>query len=104
MSNGTFEEFFQEKNEWSLKTFGTPEQRGPMGPIKHLELEIGEIKDNPGDLMEYVDCIFLIFDAAYRAGFGYKRILAACWEKLAINKARRWPPITVGDEPQLHLK
>jgi hypothetical protein len=56
-----------EKAAWSLATFGSVAERGPKGPLNHLLKELEELRDNPRDLMEYVDCLFLIDDAAMRA-------------------------------------
>jgi hypothetical protein len=84
------ERFWCERAEWSEQTFGPKHERGPEGPLKHLEKERLEALANPKDIMEYVDCIFLIEDAAYRAGFSYYELMEALWKKLEINKARKW--------------
>ena len=103
IGNGSFSDFIAAKTEWSLATFGTIAERGPQGPLKHLKKEIEEILAAPTDLLEYVDGIFLIFDAAMRAGFTYEQILEGCWRKLEINKARQWSKPSA-DEPVFHVK
>lgn len=86
------ERFWCERAEWSEATFGPRHERGPIGPLMHLKKEIDEVLANPGDITEYVDCIFLIEDAAYRAGFSYYELMEALFEKLEINKKRKWGP------------
>lgn len=87
-------QFWTERSFWSMITFGGIKERGPIGPLKHLAKEAQEAQDKPDDIMEYVDCLFLTFDAAERAGFTYDQLLEAAWVKLEINKARKWGPKT----------
>lgn len=89
-----FEEFLDARSQWADETFGTPSERGPLGPLRHLKEEVEEVLAAPDDLLEYVDCIFLLFDAARRAGFSYEELLQGCYRKLEINKARKWGPKT----------
>jgi hypothetical protein len=86
--------FWDEQAEWSQATFGKDSERGPIGPLKHLEKEAREAQDKPADLMEFVDCLFLTFDATRRAGFTLSQLTEAAFKKLAINKARTWPKTT----------
>ena len=51
--------------EWSEKTFGNV---GPIGPLKHLSKEALEAAADPGDLSEWADMQFLLWDAQRRAG------------------------------------
>lgn len=113
--------FFEAQAEWSRMQFGPDSERGPLGPLKHLRKEVNEAIETAellallkGDspeaeavrrelLMEIVDGQFLVFDAGRRAGFTYDQILAACWEKLAINKTRKWNKPT-SDEPVEHIR
>ncbi len=88
---------------WSQKTFGLDSVRGPMGALKHLELEAKEAQENPEDRIEYADCFLLILDAARRAGINAKELIALAQEKLAINKKRVWPT-PVDDMPVMHVK
>lgn len=53
-------------------------------------------------LTELADCVFLVFDAARRAGFDYAQLVQACWDKLEVNKQRAWPAPTYSDEPVEH--
>lgn len=86
--------------EWSQSTFGDV---GPVGPLKHLSKEALEAAAEPGDLSEWADMQFLLWDAQRRAGITDVQITLAMIEKLAINKARDWPEPKDG-EPRLHIK
>lgn len=95
--HGPMEQFFQARQEWSFETFGAHTERGPEGPLKHLEKEVKEaiaawiVGGNVLDFLEeLVDCQFLVHDAVSRAGFTYDAFLDACWKKLAKNRTRRW--------------
>lgn len=89
-----------EHAEWSQTTFGNV---GPIGPLKHLSKEALEAAAEPGDLSEWADMQFLLWDAQRRAGITDKQITQAMIEKLAVNKLRDWPDPKDG-EPRLHLK
>lgn len=90
----------QRHAEWSEKTFGNV---GPIGPLKHLSKEALEAADDPGDLSEWADMQFLLWDAQRRAGITDEQITVALEEKLKINMARHWPEPKDG-EPRLHIK
>lgn len=86
--------------EWSQATFGGV---GPIGPLKHLSIEALEAAEAPGDLSEWADLQFLLWDAQRRAGITDEQITQAMIDKLAVNKARTWPEPKDG-EPRLHVK
>lgn len=86
--------------EWSQATFGNV---GPVGPLKHLSKEALEAAAEPGDLSEWADMQFLLWDAQRRAGITDEQITQAMIEKLAVNKQRKWPEPKDG-EPRLHIK
>ncbi|EBM0567915.1 DUF550 domain-containing protein [Salmonella enterica] len=86
--------------EWSDSTFGNV---GPVGPLKHLSKEALEAAAEPGDLSEWADMQFLLWDAQRRAGIRDGEITAAMEEKLKVNMARQWPEPKDG-EPRLHIK
>jgi ParB family transcriptional regulator, chromosome partitioning protein len=96
-------QFWREQSAWSQSVFGKDNERGPIGPLKHLAKEAVEAQEKPDDLMEFVDCLFLTFDATRRAGFTYDQLLEAAWKKLEINKARKWSKPT-SDEPVEHVR
>ncbi len=86
--------------EWSDATLGDV---GPIGPLKHLSKEALEAAAEPGDLSEWADMQFLLWDAQRRAGITDEQIALAMVEKLAVNKKREWPEPKDG-EPRLHIK
>ena len=90
----------REHAEWSDVTFGDV---GPVGPLKHLSKEALEAAAEPGDLSEWADMQFLLWDAQRHAGITDEQITLAMVEKLAVNKQREWPEPKDG-EPRLHIK
>lgn len=94
------EQIRNEHAEWSQSTFGSV---GPIGPLKHLSKEALEAAAEPGDLSEWADMQFLLWDAQRRAGITDEQITQAMTEKLAVNKQREWPEPKEG-EPRLHIK
>ncbi|MBK5751587.1 DUF550 domain-containing protein [Klebsiella pneumoniae] len=90
----------REHAEWSQATFGNV---GPVGPLKHLSKEALEAAAEPGDLSEWADMQFLLWDAQRRAGVTDEQITQAMIDKLAVNKQRKWPEPKDG-EPRLHIK
>lgn len=90
----------REHAAWSLATFGDV---GPVGPLKHLSKEALEAAAEPGNLSEWADMQFLLWDAQRRAGISDEQINQAMVEKLAVNKQRQWPEPLDG-EPRLHIK
>lgn len=91
----------QEHAMWSQETFGDDKERGPMGPLKHLEKEAKEVQANLADKSEYADCLLLILDASRRAGISPLQLIKAAQDKLIVNKSRTWPKLNewVFDEP-----
>ncbi|CAH4962003.1 DUF550 domain-containing protein [Citrobacter portucalensis] len=94
------EQVRREHAAWSQATFGDV---GPVGPLKHLSKEALEAAAEPGDLSEWADMQFLLWDAQRRAGISDEQINQAIVEKLAVNKQREWPEPKDG-EPRLHIK
>lgn len=90
----------REHAEWSESMFGNV---GPVGPLKHLSKEALEAAAEPGDLSEWADIQFLLWDAQRRAGITDEQITRAMAEKLEVNKTRQWPEPKDG-EPRLHIK
>ena len=90
----------REHAAWSQATFGDV---GPVGPLKHLSKEALEAAAEPGDLSEWADMQFLLWDAQRRAGISDEQINQAMVEKLVVNKQRKWPEPKDG-EPRLHIK
>ncbi|KKN27333.1 hypothetical protein LCGC14_0865580, partial [marine sediment metagenome] len=81
------QQFQEEQGEWANVTF---EGQNVHGKLAHLKKEIGELQDDPADLMEYADCFMLLLDAARKVNITADQILEAAWRKLEINKNREW--------------
>jgi len=81
---------------WSQVTFGTDTERGPLGPLKHLEKEAREAQQEPFNAYEHADCLLLVLDASRRSGLTLQALIHAAEQKLAVNKQREWPK---GREP-----
>lgn len=99
-------DFWREQAAWSNATFGTEQERGPIGALKHLKLEVNEALEAETEeerRKEIVDCQFLVQDAARRSGMSMRQFFTMCLEKLEINKKRKYPKPT-SDEPSLHEK
>ncbi len=94
------EQVRREHAVWSQATFGDV---GPVGPLKHLSREALEAAAEPGDLSEWADMQFLLWDAQRRAGISDKQLTQAMVEKLVVNKQRDWPE-PIDGEPRLHIK
>lgn len=73
----------REHAEWSKATFGNV---GPVGPLNHLSKEALEAAAEPGDLSEWADMQFLLWDAQHRAGITDEQITQAMIDKLAVHK------------------
>lgn len=109
--------FYRDQAEWSRLTFGQDYVRGPRGPLEHLVKEAKEclaslalLEHSPGNKearndfkMEAVDILFLLFDFTRRAGIGLPELVEAAFEKLHINKARKWNTPTP-DAPVEHVR
>ena len=82
--------FIRERNKFSNDTFGSPEVRSCIYPLKHLQEEVQELIDNPNDTMEWADCFLLLLDAAWRKGYTIDDLVEFSSQKLKINKKRKW--------------
>ncbi|WP_085908149.1 dATP/dGTP pyrophosphohydrolase domain-containing protein [Kiloniella majae] len=96
-----FLKLYQAHQSWSEATFGT--EKGPIGPLHHLIDEAQEAIECPDDITEYVDCLFLITDAARRAGFELDELVSAGFDKLEVLKGRNYKRTPEG-EPSYHEK
>lgn len=80
------------QQKFSEKTFG-PFNQGPrlLGVIDHITKELGEIRQDPKDLNEWIDIIILGIDGASRAGHSPEAIVEALVAKQTKNENRQWP-------------
>lgn len=92
-----FAKLWNTVTEWSDKTFGTREERGAIGPLKHMIKEIKEcIKairggyDRDAIGMEFSDLQILVCDAARRQGFTPDELVEYGLMKMEINKVRKY--------------
>lgn len=98
---------WQEQHEWACETFGPG--RRDKGIIAHLRSEVDELAENPEDIVEAVDVIFLAADHAMRvlADKGDPEpglTLEAAWlAKFEKNRRRSFPKVGP-DEPSFHQK
>lgn len=102
-----FWDLFKDQAEWSQKTFGTDKVKGPVGSLKHLQLEAKEAEDADdwhSRTVEIADCFLLTLDAARRHGLKPMGLLQAAIDKMAENKLREWPKEFGGDAPIEHVK
>ena len=112
--------FWDAQAEWSQATFGSDAERGPLGALKHLEKEAKEayeewdkakttpktedaIKAIRDCKTEIADCLFLTMDAARRSGMTLDDLLNVAFDKLEVNKKRKWGKST-SDEPTEHVR
>lgn len=99
----------ENQSGWSQATFGTDEERGPTGALRHLAKEAAEAEEAvaSGDSAkvkeELADCFLLILDAARRAGVKPLGLIRAAQKKMAINRQRTWPR-PVDDMPVEHVR
>ena len=101
-----FLEWNRRRGIWSQATFGTVTERGPTGPLKHLEKEAREAyqeQDRDKRLEEYSDCMHLIMDAVDRDGYSAVDLLKAIERKLIKNMMRKWNKPTT-DAPVDHIR
>lgn len=101
-----FRDLVADHSEWSQATFGSDDERGPMGALKHLEKESVEAQGAVGTdglKEEIADCFLLILDASRRAGMKPMQLVEVAIDKMAVNKERKWPRPT-DDTPIEHVR
>lgn len=77
------------QREFSLETFGPGERVN--GVLDHMKKEMREVREDPGDLEEWIDLTLLALDGAYRQGYSPEQVAAALDAKLTENENRDWP-------------
>lgn len=92
--------YLERQREWSERTFGPG--RRTVGITKHIEKEITEVRNDPDDLMEWIDIMILAIDGFWRAGGHPSQLMEMLEAKQAKNFARKWPPILPEDEITEH--
>ena len=100
----------KDRGEWSQKTFGRDNERGPLGPLKRLAMEVNEAvaelyKQNELAFQEELaDCLLLLLDATRRGGLSLIALVALAEVKMVKNKGRKWPPPRPNGEPVEHIR
>ena len=56
----------------------------------HLSEEAKEAAADPGDIIEWADCMILLLDGARKAGFTTDDLHQAVLRKMEINYKRKW--------------
>lgn len=100
---------------WSQRTFGSDDERGPIGPLRHLAKEAKEAAEAEAVAMvdltpgwsrsklneELADCLLLLLDASRRAGLKPLDLVREAEAKMKVNKTRVYKkPEWVFEEPQ----
>lgn len=98
----TLGQYIADQKEWSLKTFGGAKR--VEGICKHIEKELGEIRSNPSDVMEWVDVVILALDGAWRAGYSPREVKEALYQKQQKNFSRQWPELSDENQPTEHIR
>lgn len=95
-------DYLEKQKNWSQKTFG--EGKRTLGITRHIEKELKEIQENPGDLFEWIDVIILGLDGAWRTGASFETIIRALEVKQELNFTRNFPFPDSEDTPSEHIK
>lgn len=101
-------ELWYSQSEWSQQTFGSDSERGPIGALKHLEMEAKEAYEaysiaSGNYHEELADCFLLLMDACRRSGLSIFGLVSIARAKHETNKKRKWQKPT-GDNPVKHVK
>jgi hypothetical protein len=97
-----FEKYIAQQIPWSKETFGEGFRTG--GLITHIKSELDEIKEDPNNVVEWIDVIILAIDGAWRAGYSPEEICDALEKKQIKNFHRKWPKPESEDTPSYHIK
>ncbi len=86
-------EYIKKQKRFGLKTFGPGVGTSDFdaGLIDHIESELTEIKESPGDLEEWIDVIILALEGCWRNGHNPKQIVECLEYKQQKNIHRKWP-------------
>ncbi len=84
---------FDSLSEFVFKTFPDASSNSHL---KKLKLEADEAMQNNKDCSEYADCLMAVYGATAKAGFSFYELINAGFEKLEINKTRKWQRLADG--------
>ena len=66
--------------------------------------EAAEAAEDPGDIVEYADCLIVFLDALWRSGFAFDAVVQAALAKMKINRERKWPTLQDPTGPVEHVR
>lgn len=99
-------ELLRAHGDWAERSFGTTVDK-PLraeGIVKHIEKELGEIRKDPTDVVEWVDVAFLAFDGARRMGGSVEAVVEAFIGKLGVLLDRKAFTNTAEGAPCEHVR
>ena len=79
-----------EVEDFTVKTMGPDNIRGPLPVVHHIHKEVQELLFDPYDIEEYADMLILILDGSRRAGYDTQDLLEAAFNKMIVNRKRKW--------------
>ena len=99
-----FEEFIREVSDWSYEVHGPGERT--TGIVAHITKELGEILQEPHDIVEWADIIILGINGAIRHGATPESLIETLKRKHSVNQLRQWPDYTKfpEDKPLEHIR
>lgn len=83
--------YLARQSKFSGRAFGPG--RRTKGIVEHIAEECREVVESGHDVRECVDVLILALDLCWRSGASPIEVEAALQQKMAINEARRWPPV-----------
>jgi len=86
---------------WSKETFGWGKRT--EGLLRHIELEIAEVRQNPDDPEEWIDIVMLALDGAWRTGYTAEEVIYILLKKMAIVRGRKYKTPLSQDEVSEHV-
>jgi NTP pyrophosphatase (non-canonical NTP hydrolase) len=106
-----------EHRTWSIGCFGNMDERGPVGPLKHMIKECGEaieaIEEGGLDqrdqirfaalVEEFGDIMFLMLDSMYRSGISGQMLIESMQAKMPVLQDRTYPK-TADGVPSEHIR
>ena len=88
------QQLMDDVREWGDATFGDRQQAD--GIVAHLKKEVAELHEDilSGNTehakTEFADCFMLFLEAASHSGLSVNDLVTLTYEKLEINKKRKW--------------
>ncbi|MGX9960670.1 dATP/dGTP pyrophosphohydrolase domain-containing protein [Xanthomonas euvesicatoria] len=77
------------QREWSVATFGPGDLTASL--VDHIEEELDEVEQAPGDATEWADIVLLALDGMMRTGLSAEEAVQVITRKFHTNTQRQWP-------------